>query len=133
MHPTASLSNSVCKVSGHAAVNNDNDPQHIQIIISTVNNGPLTSRKERLAKAEAPSEASLLLASRKERLPGGRRCRGGREESPRPPQSTSRPSEEQRQGGGQDQAGGGSAARRQRTQRKTDGGDGVGKGRREKT
>lgn len=34
---------------------------------------PLTSREERLAKAEAPSEASLLLASRRERLPGGRR------------------------------------------------------------
>lgn len=33
----------------------------------------LTSRDERLAKAEAPSEARLLLASRRERLPGGRR------------------------------------------------------------
>lgn len=78
----------------------------------SVNNGLQTSREERLVKAEAPREASLLLASRRERLPGGRRCRGGREERPRPPQSTTRPSEEQRQGGGQEEAGGSNAARR---------------------
>lgn len=93
-----------------------------QTSLMSINNGLQTSREERLAKAEAPSEASLLLASRKERLPGGRRCRGGREERPRPPQSTTRPSEEQWQGGGQEEAGGSSAARRQRTQRKTEGG-----------
>lgn len=80
-----------------------------------------TSREVRLAKAAAPSEASLLLVSRSERLLGGRRCKGGREERPRPLQSTTRLSEEQRQGGGQEQVGGSNAARRQRTQRKTGG------------
>lgn len=80
-----------------------------------------TSRDERLAKAEAPSEARLLLASRRERLPGGRRWRGGRERRPRPLQST-KPSEKQRQGGGQEEAPGSSTASRQRPQRRTGGG-----------
>lgn len=92
-----------------------------------------TSREERLAKAEAPSEASLLLASRRERLPGGRRCRGGREERPRPAQSTTRPSEEQRQGGGQEEAGGNRTARRQRAQRKAKGTNSLGEKKRKKT
>lgn len=81
-----------------------------------------TSREERLAKAEAPSEASLLLTSSKERLPGGKRWRGGREESPRSPQSTARLSEEQTQGGGHEEVGNSSAARRLRT-RATNGGE----------
>lgn len=85
-----------------------------------------TSREERLAKAEAPSEASLLLASWRERLPGSRRCRGGREERPRLPQSTTRPSEEQIQGGGQEEACGNSTARRQRAQRKAKGANRLG-------
>lgn len=94
-----------------------------------------TSREVRLAKAAAPSEASLLLVSRSERLLGGRRCKGGREERPRPLQSTTRLSEEQRQGGGQEQVGGSNAARRQRTQRKTGGREkeGGSKGRRKHT
>lgn len=91
-----------------------------------------TSREERLAKADAPSEVSLLLASRRERLPGGRRCRGGREERPRPPQSTTRPSEEQIQGGRQEEAGGNSTARRERAQRKTKGANRLGEKKREK-
>lgn len=94
--------------------------------------GLQTSREVRLAKADAPSEASLLLVSRSERLLGGRRCKGGREERPRPPQSTTRLSEEQRQGGGQAEAGGSNAARKQRTQRKTGGGEKERKRRKEK-
>lgn len=97
------------------------NPQHVQqgeTLASLQNNGQQTSREERLAKAEAPSDDSLLLVSRNERLPGGRRCRGGRDVRPRPLQSTTM-SEEQRQEGGQEEAGGSNTARRQRKLRKT--------------